>query len=1366
MTYSPFDSLDRYKDIRENSETAPINPDPLDKSGALPPPGQPLPPKQTQQPQNPQQEQVYPNQPQEQTLDSLGKKNTNIPQEIGTALIGGPIDALESIGATTEAAVKGQMLNPDFKPTWLQVQDDKEPMNQTVWGNFLRGIGEYAVLNAVLRRGARGLKAAKVPGAARLSRATTMDPKKAQMKGLKGFKARATDMRSTIREASFGAAADFTSSYSEGETLSNLFNERFPDIPLWTSVDADDSPLERKLKNVVEGIGLGKLTDLLFAWRAAKNMELQLPPGVTDKAQIEFLENQYSLQANEIALANIAEKFKPGGKLTPAELSFLRKKDPTFNTLYTSIRAQTERASNLEKAMDPKLLAEAKMINSADARQKNYDEYAEWRNLQDPDFFNPDGYRNGPVFDPPDKGIFSAKGGYVKALRDQYRMDTDFSLRNGRMPNLTTESALEQRLSQFDPQRRKVIEKISENLVKQMEGTDEAFGLSNEQLKNLSIAKYVDLVDEVANKPDDINAIKELISYDTINLGKGEMKVLSMDNHAAIELLIHSTAGEISDLAQGARSIDGVVDNSRPIEALLTRLEFLLMETGKAKYIAGFRLQALKNMEADFKLPDARAANAKIREMERGVKEYVKELKGVWKTDPQSVKGWLDVVALTNGSPQALDQMYKWARNKVFNWKSLFSGKEENKSAFFDALVSIMYNSVLSGPKTLFRAALGNTSMLVMRPLATLLGGFFSGNDRMVALGFHQMQAGREAIGEAFKVFGQAWSAGKNNLENIPYLATQRLPPTMDPEWKSLGEVLEKNGNWGDLMAYQMTTALYNFNNFIGVKYPMVTMNAIDAASNVIFARMEAKNAAFMKAWDVTGGNTNGTKNLDELMKTYEDEAMKTIFDKSNPNNPVITDKRANYLADEAGLKLSLKGKSVPILGMDLEDIERMTQRGMVIRPFFLFMKTGWNALEVIQKHTPILARFNDEYRAVMSAQAGDLSRVAQYGITSPAQLMEAQAMMQGRIAIGYLTVAAAIGLYTQGRLTGNGPYDRETSNAWKTMTAYSPRSIIITDDFKISTDSLEPFNSILNMVSDIGDNANGLGEAATENLFRKVGFMIASNVTNKSFLAGLQPFGELISLQSGPALAVYLSNIANQQVPWAGLRKELANVFEPGRRELEKDIRKALDNIKNRNPGLRSKLPIQRDYLDNSVVEGWSWPIRFFNALSPIQLSGKDSEVRRRLRESGFDLVAHSTTMPDGTKMDAEMTNKFNEIFASYEIEKNELEDLMLGKAFENELIEIRSLRNANVRSRTGEDGDRITGVDLNTFPMYGKMVKVFNQYKKRAFDELMEDPANAHMKAAYYNRLEAQSDFKQGNFNAGAQRLLLEKLRQHGKE
>ena len=787
----------------------------------------------------------------------------------------------------------------------------------------------------------------------------------------------------------------------------------------------------------------------------------------------------------------------------------------------------------MEKTLDPKFVSEANMVESANARQVNYDEYGVWKELQDPDVLNPDGFRFGTVFDPPDKGIFSARGDFVKGLRMQYNIDNDGILQNGRVPNLYTEAALEKRLAQFDPARRKVINDMADKLAAELEASAQGFGLDNAQLKNMSVAKYIDIIDEVAKSDNDVEALKQMLSYDDVKLSDTQStRVLSMGDHTAAELLINATAGEISDLAQSGRSVDGVLDNSRQIDALLNRLDFLLMETGRSKYIAGFRLNALKNGNVEFTPKQAREVANEIAKKESESKEFIRQLKQKWESDPSTVAPWLDALALADGSPQALDDMYKWAKNQIFNWKSLMGGAE-NKSAFFDALTSIMYNSVLSGPKTLLRALLGNTTMLVTRPAATLLGGMVSGDSRAVAYGLNQMQSGFLAVGEAFTVFRKSWNAGANNLQDLPYLATQRIPPVMDPKWKALGEVIKQKGNTGDMFNYQMTEMLYNFNNFIGVKYPMVTMNAIDSASSVIIGRMEARNLAFEKAWVETAGEAAQDKTLKELIDQYEKDFRNIVFDNTQGKEQ-LRSKRAKYLADEAGLKLALKGKKLPLLGIDVGEFDRQIQdSSFLTRPFFLFMKTGWNALEVIQKHTPLLARFNDEYRAVMLATPTNMSAVSMYGIHTPGQLLEAQSMMQGRIAIGYGTVMAAMGLYTSGRLTGNGPADRETANAWR-QTGWQPRSIDLTGngDF-ISTDSLEPFNTFLNMVADIGDNSTQLGETATENFFRKVGFLIGQNITNKSFLAGIGPFGDVLSLNPAQS-GVYISNLVNNQLPWA----------------------------------------------------------------------------------------------------------------------------------------------------------------------------------------------------------------------------------------
>ena len=185
-------------------------------------------------------------------------------------------------------------------------------------------------------------------------------------------------------------------------------------------------------------------------------------------------------------------------------------------------------------------------------------------------------------------------------------------------------------------------------------------------------------------------------------------------------------------------------------------------------------------------------------------------------------------------------------------------------------------------------------------------------------------------------------------------------------------------------------------------------------------------------------------------------------------------------------------------------------------------------------------------------------------------------------------------------------------------------------------------------MVADIGDNSTQLGETATENFFRKVGFLIGQNITNKSFLAGIGPFGDVLSLNPAQS-GVYISNLVNNQLPWAGARKELANLINPGARELENDITRAVDAFYNRNPGLKGTLPVQRDALNGEPIQMWDWKTRLFNAISPVQLSFRDNATRRALRESGFDLKVALTTDPLGVrKLSAEERSKFLEYFGS----------------------------------------------------------------------------------------------------------------------
>ena len=75
-------------------------------------------------------------------------------------------------------------------------------------------------------------------------------------------------------------------------------------------------------------------------------------------------------------------------------------------------------------------------------------------------------------------------------------------------------------------------------------------------------------------------------------------------------------------------------------------------------------------------------------------------------------------------------------------------------------LQGVMVHSVLSGPKTPIRAIMGTTTATLLRPMAQALGGAITDfNGPQMREGLASLNAMREALPEAFKLFGLGLTA-------------------------------------------------------------------------------------------------------------------------------------------------------------------------------------------------------------------------------------------------------------------------------------------------------------------------------------------------------------------------------------------------------------------------------------------------------------------------------------------------------------------------------------------------------------------------------------------------------------------------------
>jgi hypothetical protein len=1151
-------------------------------------------------------------------------------REVGTAIVGAGIDAVEGVAGNVQQAVTGQLNNPEFTPTWLQVDDRVEPLNKTWWGNLIRGVGEYGILSAATRK-----VGGKLPG------------KAGAVLGGRGIGS----------ELTRGAIVGNLSSQSQGDNASRALADVFPWFPDVLATNDDDHPLLKRAKNTLEGLGMdfvfdkiagvakGVITQRRASEQAVVSAQTDVAAKVQQKqqsqAQIREAQVAYEEARDRYNLAQEAALNKPKDDPAWEAVKQAKADSNAAGVRYRAAKsAQRVAATAAPTEVDPEAVADSVARENQAARQANFDELAESRLADDPDGVNgPDPYVNSPLYDANEKPIFSVKKGALeKALLDVYKIDTDPRYRDGRPETLATEAAMQKRLAGENKGRRKAIESVAKYLIDDDKFIGEFNGVrvTRKEAKNLAVARALDTLDEFSD-PEDLEAFKaQLLSNPGVMPIRGKsVSYLNRENLAAAELFLNITAGEMADLASAARSVRGAIDTTTQEDMILKRMEFLLKETFLAKRIwsdtgNNMKVGGLNLLKRD----DFDALADGIDEDVATRMSTIKQLRD--QGDYTLIQHYIDAASISGGKIQTLVDLDRYMKDRIWKW----TGSPSEQGGLARGFVSTFVNSVLSGPKTVLRAWAGTSLAVALRPITLYTGAMLRGDDRLMAKSLHQMAVWREGAGEAMSLFSQAW---KNHLagEGVPYSGfagnTDALHNT--DQWKALGEWVNARGTDGDKAGYWIATMMSKFSGFPPFNYSMGLMGAGDAANRTILGRMELKSMAFDRAWTETKGQVDST-----LVRRYEEEMRGLVFDKDG----LVTDQAASMAGDEAALTTKLSE--------GFEGLERLFNSNPLLKPFFMFPKTGINALKYAFSFNPlgtsiakvfVLNSFLKEVDEVMNVTPDTLEAVmTKYGIKD---IEAAKAMYEGRVAFGQMTTFAAAGLYLSGGLTGNGPHDKETRNAWF-QGGWKPRSVRIGDSW-VGYDSLDPFASLLAMVADVGDNSDQMGQLFTETWLQRISYVVAMNLTQKSFLSGLQPLAELLSAGGpGAAFNKTVTMYANNMIPFSSLRKEIAEAFNPGMRELEDNF---MEYIANRNPGFKGNLPYKRDVLNGQPLRLYDPLTRFANIISPFQINPDWNETRELLRRSGFDVAFTLRTNSRGEKLSAVDRSKMQNEMGSQGIEK-----------------------------------------------------------------------------------------------------------------
>ena len=671
--------------------------------------------------------------------------------------------------------------------------------------------------------------------------------------------------------------------------------------------------------------------------------------------------------------------------------------------------------------------------------------------------------------------------------------------------------------------------------------------------------------------------------------------------------------------------------------------------------------------------------------------------------------------------------------NDVHNWKdfdawmrSKIKGGEFNgqvkTGAMIHELQGVMVQSILSGPKTPLRAILGTTTNAYLNAINEAFGAVirspFTNDVASQKASIAKLKGMFELIPEGWDVFKKNWHAKFN--ANIADVRTRysEAPTKNDNLWNAEREWTEARGTDGDKAALYITNTARNLTNNKLFGWSPRALAATDDTFKWLLARARSKEIAMRQALEVAGDDF--TKITPDLLKQAEDVHYNHLLD-GEGNINLAKDSWLKKQFEEVTLTSELKGFS--------QKLDSLFNSAPLVKPFYLFARTGVNGLNLTFKNTPLLGALHKESLAIMRHTGNDFTDLARYGIDNANDLANARNLLAGRQAVGTTVVSGIGGMYMAGQLTGNGPADRQLKQNWINA-GWKPNHIYIGDvGFDYTT--LEPYNVIFSSIADIGDNIELMGSEWAEKRLQAVAYVMGRGLQGKTYMSGLDQMMQIIQMKPG-AMNKAAGNVLNNSIPLAGMRNEFGKWANPHMKELNSSM---WDSIRNRNQATEflageNQLPEKSDILNGKPIRNWNIVGRSVNAISPIQIDIRnDTPGRRLLLDSNYDLK--STVYSYGGYSfvkNAKVRSEFQREIGSVPIEvgfkkfKN-VEEALNHLATRDDVKESMAKMQADGKNPANWD------IDPNNYPHNTLIDNVMNQARAKAFARLNQPnhPGNA---------------------------------------
>tara|TARA_R100001443_G_scaffold52177_1_gene63902 strand:- start:200 stop:3916 length:3717 start_codon:yes stop_codon:yes gene_type:complete len=802
-----------------------------------------------------------------------------------------------------------------------------------------------------------------------------------------------------------------------------------------------------------------------------------------------------------------------------------------------------------------------------------------------------------------------------------------------------------------------------------------------------------------------------------IPLGDETFETWSAETVVTADLVVGSLLKQLRDTGIAGRELAEFVsldDIDGPAKQVIDTMLTAMYQTKKSRFVASDYFRSFGAGKTRQQVNDA--VNQAVQSDMKDVKESIMSILKIAKDDPNDdlLNALFEAFTMMK-DVNNLDDFDNWAR-KVLKGGQLEEQGPDRTGALIRNLQEMISHSVLSGPKTPVRALLGTGSATFLRPLSTFLGATmrypFTGDSATIRGSLASMNGMLEAVPEAFDLFftklNGYWS-GELSTVKTRYIEFNKG----DANWELIRRWAEDSGRASveDRAIFATTNMIRNINNNNLFTYSTKLMAATDDAFTFLLGRAKMREKAMRRVLELQSDGVEIPNITSDVMKAYQDDFYAEIFD-ANGN---IKDDATMFAKKEVTLTQDLTGFS--------KGLNDVLTSNPYVRPFFLFARTGVNGLALTAKHTPGFNFLVKEFNDIAFATPDNLGNLKKYGINTVEELHNAKALQTGRFAMGTAVTFMAINAWMTGRLSGNGPSDRQMRQGWIDG-GYEPRTIEV-GGVRVGYDSIEPFNLILSTIADVGDASILMGEEWTEKELQKISLVIAQSISSKSYLAGIQQLVDLAAGRPGQAERI-LASIGNNTIPLAGLRNEMGKLMNPHMREINSGV---FQSWRNRNllseylPG--EDLPYKFDMLNGQPLKQHDFMTRAFNMVSPISLNLDRGPGRQLLFNSGYDLRISTFYAPDGTNLtdDARIRSEFQKAIGQFNIEL-QLDELALDPKIQQSI----ALMRADIRA--GKRGE------FNARDYYHNIVidRLFKKVRKYAWNSIK------NQKAIYALRMEQQ--------------------------